>query len=141
METSKEQQNSKEEMQQITEFIEAFVEYLKSMGTFAIRIGETEQKYPSAFQMMTEMSSPENIAKFVSKAPPEIVVKMLEFMLRASSLTTKMQRNLNELSADEKVQLGKELIELGGTVSELMKKAEEASKERAKAEEEKVEEK
>lgn len=138
METS-EQNTDSTEQQQIKEFIEAFVEYLKGMGAFAIKIGETEQKYPQAFKMMAEMASPENIAKFISKAPPEIVVKMLEFMLRASSLTAKMQRKLNELSADEKIQLGKEMIELAESVSELMRKAEEASVEQAKVKEEEVE--
>lgn len=138
METS-EQNTDSTEQQQIKEFIEAFVEYLKGMGAFAIKIGETEQKYPQAFKMMAEMASPENIAKFISKVPPEIVVKMLEFMLRASSLTAKMQRKLNELSADEKIQLGKEMIELAESVSELMRKAEEASVEQAKVKEEEVE--
>jgi len=125
--------------QQIKEFIEAFVEYLKGMGVFAIKIGETEQKYPQAFKMMAQMASPENIAYFISKAPPEIVVKMFEFMLRASSLTAKMQRKLNELNSDEKIQLGKEMVELAESVSELMRKAEEASIEQAKAKEEEVE--
>ena len=138
METS-EQNTDSTEQRQIKEFIEAFIEYLKSMGTFAIKIGETEQKYPHALQMMAEMASPENIANFISKAPPEIVVKMFEFMLRASSLTAKMQRKLNELSADEKIQLGKEMVELAENVSELMRKAEEASIEQAKVKEEEVE--
>ena len=100
------------EQRQIKEFIEAFAEYLKGMGTFAIKIGETEQRYPDAFQMMAKMSSPDAIANFISKAPPEIVVKMFEFMLRASSLTARMQKDLNELNADEKIQLGKDMIEL-----------------------------
>jgi hypothetical protein len=138
METSVKVASSPEE-RQIKEFIEAFVEYLKGMGAFAITIGETEQKYPQAFEMMAEMASPENIANFISKAPPEIVVKMFEFMLRASSLTAKMQRKLNELSADEKIQLGKEMVELAESVSELMRKAEEASIEQAKVKEEEVE--
>jgi len=124
------------EQQQIKEFIEAFIEYLKSMGAFAKKIGETEQKYPNAFQMMAQMASPENMANFISKAPAEIVVKMLEFILRASSLTARMQKNLNDLSADEKIQLGNELIKLAENVSELMRKAEEAS---AEQKEEKVE--
>lgn len=120
-----EQNTVSPEQQQIKEFIEAFIEFLKSLGTFAIKIGETEQKYPHALQMMTEMASPENIANFISRAPPEIVVKMLEFLLRASSLTARMQRNLNELGADEKIQLGNEMIKLAGNISDLMKKAEE----------------
>jgi hypothetical protein len=139
METSNEGTFSPEQ-RQIKEFIEAFVEYLKGMGTFAIKIGETEKKYPGAFQMMAEMASPESIADFISKAPPKIVAKMFEFMLRASSLSTRMQKKLNELSADEKMQLGKEMIELAENVSELMRKAEETSIEQSKVKEEKVEE-
>lgn len=120
-----EQNTVSPEQQQIKEFIEAFIEFLRSLGTFAIKIGETEQKYPHALQMMTEVTSPENIANFISKAPPEIVVKMLEFLLRASSLTARMQRNLNELRADEKIQLGNEMIALAKNIFDLMRKAEE----------------
>ena len=126
------------EQQQIKEFIEAFVEYMKGMGTFAIKIGETEQKYPHAFKMMAEMASPENIANFISKAPPEIVAKMFEFMFRASSLAAKMQKSLNEMSADEKIHLGNELMALAENVSELMRKAEETRMKPAKVQ--KVEE-
>lgn len=124
METYKQRDNSAEE-QQIKEFIEAFIEYLKGMGAFAIKIGETEKRYPNAFKMMAEMASPEKIADFISKAPPEIVVKMLEFIIRASSLSIKMQKGLNQLTADEKIALGKEMIDLAKSVSGLMKKAEE----------------
>lgn len=112
------------EEQQIKEFIEAFIEYLKSMGTFAIKIGETEQKYPHALRMMAEMASPENVANFISKAPQEIIVKLLELILRASSLSAKMQTNLNELSAEEKIRLGNEMIKLAETINDLMEKAE-----------------
>lgn len=42
METSDQQINSAEQ-QQIKEFIEAFIEYLAGMGTFALKIGETEK--------------------------------------------------------------------------------------------------
>jgi hypothetical protein len=125
METSKENASSAEQ-QQIKEFIEAFIEYLKSMGTFAIKIGETEQKYPHALQMMAEMASPENVVNFISKAPQEIVVKLLELILRASSLSAKMQRNLNELSADEKIRVGNEMMKLAENISDLIKTVEEA---------------
>jgi hypothetical protein len=125
METSKEQQDSKEDQQQIKEFIEAFIEYLRSMGTFAKKIGEIETKYPNAFKMMAKMVSPETLSEFITKAPPEIVVKMFEFLLRASSLSAKMQKGMPELTADEKIELGNELIKLAEDVSALMKKAEE----------------
>jgi len=125
METSEKNADSAEQ-QQIKEFVEAFIEYLKSMGTFAVKIGETERKYPHALQMMAEMSSPENVANFISKAPQEIIVKLLGLILRASSLSAKMQRSLNELSAEEKIQLGNEMIELAIDISDLMKTAEEA---------------
>jgi len=123
METS-EQNTDSIEQQQIKEFVEAFIEYLKSMGAFAIKIGETEQKYPHALRMMAEMASPENIADFISKAPQEIIVKLLGLILRASSLGSKMQRSLNELSAEEKIQLGNEMIKLATDISDLMKTTE-----------------
>lgn len=124
METSNQHTNSAEE-RQIKEFIEAFIEYLKGMGTFALKIGETEKQYPHAIKMMTEMASPENLANFISKAPPKIVVKIFEFMLRASSLSVKMQKNFNELTADEKIEIGNEMLQLAENVAALMKETEE----------------
>jgi len=124
METSDQQINSAEQ-QQIKEFIEAFIEYLAGMGTFALKIGETEKKYPQAIKMMAEMASPENVANFISKAPPEIVAKMFEMMLRASSLSAKMQTGFNDLTADEKIEIGNELLKLAENIATFMKKAEE----------------
>jgi len=123
MGTSDQQTNSAEE-QQIEEYIKASIEYLKSMGTFAIKIGETEKKYPHAIKMMTEMASPENLANFISKAPPRIVAKMLECMLRASSLSAKMQKNFNALTADEKIEIGNEILQLAENFIALIREAE-----------------
>lgn len=75
--------------------------------------------------MMAEMASPENVANFISKAPPEIVAKMFEMMLRASSLSAKMQKGFNDLTADEKIEIGNELLKLAENIATFMKKAEE----------------
>lgn len=109
-----------DEGQQIKEFIEVSIEYLKSLGQFALKIGETEKKFPNAFKLMQIMSTPENMATLVSKAPPKLVAKMVEFMLRASSLTVKMNKNINDLTADEKIALGNELIKLANDAATLM---------------------
>lgn len=119
------QETDSEEQQQIKEFVEAFIEYLKGMGTFALKIGETEKKYPHAIKMMTEMATPESVANFISKAPPEIVAKMFEMMLRASSLSAKMQKSFNDLTATEKIEIGNELLKLAENVATFMKKVEE----------------
>src|SRR3989304_175203 len=109
-----------DEGQQIKEFIEVSIEYLKSLGQFALKIGETEKKFPNAFKIMQAISTPENMAILVSKAPPKMVAKMVEFLLRASSLTLKMNRNINDLTPDEKIALGNELIKLATDVATLM---------------------
>jgi len=123
---SKEKTNSKGEMaQEIKEFIDVSIVYLKSLGTFAKKIGEVEKRYPEALKMMQHISSPETLTGFVSKAPPEIVVSLLKIFIRASSLSTKMGKDISELTADEKIELGKELIALANEMSGLMKRAEE----------------
>lgn len=124
METSDQEINSAEQ-QRIKEFIEAFIEYLKGLGAFALKIGEIEKQYPHAIKMMTEMASPENLANFISKAPPKIIVKMFEFMLKASSLSVRMQKNFNELTADEKIEVGNEMLQLAKNAAALMREAEE----------------
>lgn len=122
----KQKTNSKKETaQEIDEFINVSIVYLKSLGTFAKKIGEVEKKHPEALKIMEKISSPEILTEFVSKAPPEIVVGMLKILIRASSLSTKMGKDLSALTADEKISVGKELIALANEMSELMKMVEE----------------
>lgn len=117
---------SKEEMPvEMKEFAMAFILFLKSMGTFAKKIGQAEKKYPEAFKMMEKISSPEVLTEFVSKAPPQVVVTTLKIFIRAGSLSSKMKKEMSELTPDEKIELGKELIALADDLSDLLKKAEE----------------
>lgn len=107
------------------EFIEAFFLYFKNMGKFAKKIGEIEKKYPEAFKTMGELASPETLSELIKRAKPENVVKMFEFFLRASALSAKMRKGMGELTADEKIELGNEMIKLADDLSNIMKKLEE----------------
>jgi len=123
--STKKIESAKEMKKEIATFAEAFILYLKNMGKFAKKIGEIEKEYPEAFKIMEELSSPQTLAEFVKKAPPEIVVKIFGFFLRASALSAKMKKGMLELTADEKIELGNEMIKLANDLSKSMKESEE----------------
>ena len=124
--TSEQENNTKKKMtSEIEEFIEASILYLKSMGAFAKKVGEVEKKYPEAFEMMEKMSSPEALTEFVEKLPPDILVTMLKLLIRAGGVSSKMRKEMSELTPDEKIEIGKELIAMANDISKLMKKTKE----------------
>lgn len=124
--TSKEKTRSTKEMdKEMKEFIETSIVYLKSMGTFAQKVGKVEKKYPEALEIMEKISSPEVLTEFVSKAPPEVVVTILKIFIKAGGLSSKLDKGMGKLTADEKIEVGKELIALANDLSDLMKKVEE----------------
>lgn len=122
---SKKADSDEEVQQQFKIFGEAIILYFKSMGTFTKKIGEIEKNYPEAFKTITELASPEILVDFAKKAPPEIVAKMFEIILTASSLSARMKKGMMELTSDEKIEIGNQMIKLANDLSELMKKAEE----------------
>ena len=123
--TAKKTEPPKEMKAEMAEFVEVFILYLKNMGKFAKKIGEIEKKFPEAFKVMGDLASPEVLAEFVKKARPELVVKLFEFFLRASALSAKMRKGMSELTADEKIELGNEMIRLANSLSDLSKESEE----------------
>lgn len=124
--SSKQKTNPKKEMdEEMKEFVKASILYLKSMGTFAKKVGEIEKRYPEAFKIMEKLSSPDTLTEFVTKAPPEIVVSMLKIFIRAGSLSSKMGKRMDTLTPDEKIDLGKELVALANDLSDLMEKLKE----------------
>lgn len=123
--TAKKIEPTKEMKIEIAGFIEAFILYLRNMGKFTKKIGEIEKKFPEAFKIMGDLASPETLSEFVKKARPELVVKIFEFFLRASALSSKMREGMSELTADEKIQIGNEMTKLANSLSDLMKESEE----------------
>jgi len=109
----------------MTGLVEVFVLYLKNMGKFAKKMGEIEKKFPEAFKIMGDLASPETLGEFVKRAKPEVVVKLFGFFLRASALSAKMKKGMSELTADEKIEFGSEMIKLANSLSDLMKESEE----------------
>lgn len=117
--------SAREMKKEFAGFAEALILYFKSMGKFAKKVGEIEKKYPEAFKIMGDLASPETLGEFVKNAPPKVVVKMFEFILRASALSVKMRKGMGELTADEKIELGKGMIKLADDLSEILKEREE----------------
>lgn len=123
--STKKSELTKEMKAEFSGFAEALILYLRSMGKFSKKVGEIEKKYPEAFKIMGDLTSPEKLGEFVKNARPEVVVKMFEFILRASVLSAKMRKGMGELTTDEKIELGNGMIKLADDLSELLKEREE----------------
>lgn len=123
--STKKSELTKEMKTELAGFAEALILYLRSMGEFSKKVGGIEKKYPEAFKIMGDLTSPERLGEFVKNAPPELVVKMFEFILRASALSAKMRKGMGELTADEKIELGNGMIKLADDLSEILKEREE----------------
>jgi hypothetical protein len=120
---------NQEKTEGYTEFLnllKIFISMLSENGKLITKMGEIEKKYPKEFKLMREFSA-EKLDAFVEKAPPEIAGLFLKIMLRAAVIGPKTSKAM-ELSAEEKIELGKQIAELVKDMEILLKKVEEESK-------------
>lgn len=118
-------QKTKEEYVEFLNLLRIFISMLRENGNLITKMGEIEKKYPKEFKLMKEFST-EKLDVFIEKAPPEIAGLFLKIMLRAAAIGPKTSKAM-ELSADEKLELGRQIAELVKDMEKLLKKIEEES--------------
>ena len=116
-------QKTKREYAEFLNLLRILISMLSENGRLITKMGEIEKKYPKEFKLMKEFST-EKLDAFVEKAPPEIAGLFLKIMLRAAAIGPKTSKAM-ELSADEKIELGKQIAELVKDMESLLKKIEE----------------
>jgi len=86
------------------------IEILSLYGSFIEGFGYIQEKYADSFELFDVFAknplSPEIINVIVDKASPETAGIMLKIMMKLNSITPQMNRMM-ELSAQEKIELGK----------------------------------
>ena len=103
-----------------SKFIEDYVFLLREMGTFVTTMGTTELKHPDMFELVKKFGSPEMLSEFVDKIPPEILALLFKTMVRFTKLA--QIKDVMALSPQEKIDVGKEMVQISLDLSELMKK-------------------
>jgi len=102
--------------------LDMVVEILNIYGSFVEKFGSVQKKYASEFELFDVFAkrplSPEIINMIVDKASPETAGIMLKIMLKLNTITPQMNR-LMELSAREKIELGKTIKSIAKDFSKL----------------------
>ena len=119
-----------EELQKAREILERtdiktmsmlIVDLMSTIGKFAETIGRLEKDYSEAFvAFKTIGQSPQLLDILVSKAPPDTIGIFIKLIIRLTVIQSKLSK-LMELPADEKIKLGKDLIQISEDFRELVK--------------------
>lgn len=90
---------------------EALGEFLERVGTFEKTVGRSVESLSADF------INHGGIEAFVRIAPPEIVAKFLQVMVRAARIGSP---DLGKMTADQKIETGHEMKELARDLTELI---------------------
>ena len=86
--------------------------YLEASGKLLLSIGELEKSSgKSMTELQRDLLRPDILAEVVKRAPPEVSSTMFYVLLKLAALIPRF-KDLSKMSPDEKVEVGKELIEL-----------------------------
>lgn len=90
---------------------EALGNYMVSVGTFERTVGRSMESLASDF------ATQGGVEAFVRAAPPDVVAKFLQVMVRAARVGTP---DLKKMNADQKIATGAEMKELAKEMRELV---------------------
>ncbi len=104
-------------VESLERFLEAAPNTTRALGEFLQRVGEFELAAGRSMDSLaTEFTSRGGIEAFVKLAPPDVVSKFLQVMVRAARLGAP---DLTKMTADQKVTAGREMKELADDMKEL----------------------
>jgi len=119
-----------EELQKVKEILERtdiktismlVVDMMSAIGKFAETLGKVEKNYEEAFlAFKTIGQSPRLLETLIGKAPPETIGVFMKLIIRMTVVQSQLSK-LMELSADEKIKLGKDLIDIAEEFKKLIK--------------------
>ncbi len=94
------------------DLLDMLVETLQLYGEYVEGFGKIHRKYEKVYDITNDLTkspiSPELVGYLADKASPEVAGIFLKIMLKLTSIAPQMNR-LMELSAAEKIQLGKDI--------------------------------
>ena len=85
----------------------AGISSIRDIGVFIEATGRLQKKSDMAYELITEMGeNPETVLlQFIDRIPEDKLKPLIEFSLKLSSVQNEL-KNLKDLSADQKIELG-----------------------------------
>ncbi len=100
-----------------------FVNFLKAYGEFLETVGRVEKESGKTVEeLFKEALKPENYSKLVKNLPKDLLGEFFYIMLSIASLHIK---KINEMTPEEKIEIGKQIVELSKRLEEVLMKIEE----------------
>lgn len=104
-------------VQSLGRFLEAAPKTTEALGDYMISVGTFERALGRSMESLAaDFATQGGIEAFVRAAPPEIVAKFLQVMVRAARVGTP---DLKKMNADQKIETGKEMKELAREMRDL----------------------
>jgi hypothetical protein len=101
----------------LEQFLEAAPAVTQSLGEFMVAVGEFERRVGRSMDSLAkEFMSEGGVLQFVRVAPPEVVARFLQVMVRAAKIGAP---DLAKMTADQKVNTGEEMKVLASEMKEL----------------------
>ena len=102
--------------------LDNFSKIMSSLGDYLISIGNVEKGDPEFKLFLDKMKSDSSyFDRMIKEMPPELSKEFLFIFIKMTALQDKA-KEIDKLSPDDKIKLGKELKELGKKLKELYEK-------------------
>ena len=108
--------------------IDMFKDLMNAYGSFAESLGRIQKEHEEAYQEMFSLETAERLPKLLSRImveDPDLAQLVVTILAKMSSFLP-MISNIMDLSADEKIRLGKNLKSLAEDFESLRKRIKEA---------------
>jgi hypothetical protein len=104
-------------IQSLEKFLEAAPDVTESLGKFMVSVGEFEKQVGRSLEALgDDFISKGGVAELVQVAPPEVVSKFLQVMVRAAKVGSP---DLKGMTAEQKVETGQQMILLATELRDL----------------------
>lgn len=104
-------------VQSLERFLEAAPRTTSALGEFMQSVGEFEKKVGRSMESLaSDFATKGGVEAFVRVAPPEIVAKFLQVMVRSARIGNP---DLSKMTADQKIATGIEMKELSRELTDL----------------------
>ena len=102
------------------------INVLKAYGEFAKSVGQAQAMDPEAYELILELgkAAPQILGSIAKRSPPAVIGSFVQVSLRLLELQEKMEKMM-QLSPEEKIKLGEEIIETANSYEQVLTKIKE----------------
>jgi len=122
-ETKEEESEAKLSKEAIKDLAEMFGHLLGAYASFAITLGKTQKNYEEAYKTMFSLELAEKLPEMLSQlseaGPPELSKLLTRLFVKMATILPRIGK-LMDLSAGDKIKLGKNLKSLAEDFNELL---------------------